>query len=243
MMRKGRRCMSSTAVWEMYESGDPYLSFAKRVGTAPSWATKSTHEDLRDRYKIGLLSIQYVAGAETLAGRLGISLFAAHEMLNQHRELFAQYWKWSDDWLARALDTGIMRTCFGWQCATGILEFNERSIRNWPIQATGAEILRVAIILGTRHGIELLAPVHDAVLIQAPIERIETDAARMQQIMARASRIVLNATTEGRHELRTDVKIVRYPDRYEDPRGIKIWNWVLARLTERPAETAQRETA
>ena len=211
---------------------------------APGGATKSTHEGLRDRYKVGLLSIQYCQQAEALAGRLGISLFEGHEMLKQHHELFAQYWKWSDDWLAHALDTGIMRTCFGWQCATGITEFNERSIRNWPIQATGAEILRIAIILGTRHGIEILAPVHDAVLIQAPIDRIDTDVARMQQVMGRASRIVLNPTMDGTHELRTDAKIIRYPDRYYDPRGIEIWNWVLEKLTEQAAaEAAKKETA
>jgi hypothetical protein len=53
--------------------------------------------------------------------------------------------------------------------------------------------------------------VHDAVLIEAPIERIEADVALMQEIMRRASRVVL-----GAHELRTDAKIIRYPDRYTD---------------------------
>jgi hypothetical protein len=28
------------------------------------------------------------------------------------------------------------RTAFGWHCRTGITEFNERSIRNWPVQAS-----------------------------------------------------------------------------------------------------------
>ena len=66
------------------------------------------------------------------------------------------------------------------------------------MQATGADILRIACILATRHGIKLLAPVHDAVLIEAPIERIEADVALMQEIMRRASRIVLNANPRGR---------------------------------------------
>jgi DNA polymerase-1 len=43
---------------KFYEN-DPYLSFAKHVGAAPSWATKHTHGPLRDRYKTGLLAIQY----------------------------------------------------------------------------------------------------------------------------------------------------------------------------------------
>ena len=190
-----------------------------------------------------LLAVQYGMSAETLAARLGVSTFEAHEMLNQHHELFAQYWRWSDDWVQHALQTGIMRTAFGWTCRTGITEFNERSIRNWPVQATGADILRIACILATRHGIRLLAPVHDAVLIEAPIERIEADVALMQEIMRRASRIVLNATAAGTHELRTDAKIVRYPDRYSDKRGAAIWDRVMQLLDERSSQPAAARSA
>jgi hypothetical protein len=126
-----------------------------------------------------------------------------------------------------------MRTALGLMCRTGITEFNERSIRNWAIQACGADILRISCIMATRHGIKLLAPVHDAVLIEAPIERIEADVALMREIMRRASRIVLNVDSDGTHELRTDYTIVRYPDRYSDKRGEQIWAKVLRFLTER----------
>jgi DNA polymerase-1 len=227
-------CGPTNNMLDMYESGDPYLAFAKRVGAVPGTATKKSHEGIRDRYKVMLLATQYGMSSETLAGRLGISTFEAHEMLNQHRELFAQYWRWSDDWVQHALQTGVMRTAFGWECRIGIVEstVNARSIRNWPIQATGADILRVACILAARHGIKLLAPVHDAVLIEAPIERIEADVALMQEIMRRASRIVLNDSASGTHEIRTDAKIVRYPDRYSDKRGREIWETVLRHLDE-----------
>ena len=197
---------------------------------------RSRTAPVRDKYKVMLLAVAVRHGAETLAARLGVSTFEAHEMLNQHREQFSQYWAWSDDWVQHALQTGVMRTAFGWTCRTGITEFNERSIRNWPIQATGADILRIACILATRHGIKLLAPVHDAVLIEAPIERIEADVALMREIMRRASRIVLNADPAGTHELRTDSTIVRHPDRYSDPRGQAIWNHVLQLLAERSAQ-------
>src|SRR5262249_8155146 len=127
-----------------------------------------------------------------------------------------------------------MQTAFGWECRIGNVEatVNARSIRNWPIQATGADILRISCILAARHGVKLLAPVHDAVLIEAPIERIEADVAVMREIMRRASRIVLNADPKGTHELRTDYTIIRYPDRYSDKRGAQIWDKVLEVLAE-----------
>ena len=231
-------CGPVNTMLDMYLSGDPYVAFAKRVGAIPSEATKEIvkrsnwYTEVRNRYKVMLLATQYGMRAETLAARLGVSTFEAHEMLKQHRELFAQYWSWSDDWVQHALQTGTMHTAFGWTCRTGILELNERSIRNWPIQATGADILRIACILAARHGIKILAPVHDAVLIEAPIEQIEADVARMREIMRRASRIVFNKTADGPHELRTDATIVRYSEHYSDKRGAAMWDRVLELLAE-----------
>jgi DNA polymerase I len=226
----------SKPMLELYASGDPYLNFARRVGAISKSATKETHAAERELYKTMLLSTQYGVQAETLAARLGVSLFVAQEMLNQHRGLCNQYWAWSDDWVAHALDSGVMRTPFGWTCRTGITEFNERSLRNWLIQTLGADCLRIACIMAMRHGIALVAPVHDAVLIEAPIERIEADVALMREIMRRASRVVLNAEAAGSYELRTDANIVRHPDRYRDKRGRKIWEEVLTRLAEHNAE-------
>jgi DNA polymerase family A len=230
-------CGPVNTMLDMYKSGDPYLAFAKIVGAVPADATKKSHGVVRDRYKTGILAIQYGISAETLAGRLGITKFEAQQMINQHREIFAQYWAWSDDWLAAALNTGIMRTAFGWTCHTGITELNARSIRNWPIQADGGEILRIACILATRNALELVAPVHDALLLQAPIGGIEKDVALLRDIMCRAGRVVLGTGIE----LRTDCTIVRYPDRYIDKRGIQMWDRVLELLAEQTVTEQQRK--
>ena len=255
-------CGPTNAMLDMYRSGDPYLAFAKSVGAIPNVVTKKMltdpeqytetqltsrklehYADVREQYKVMMLSSQYGTGAEKLAGRLGISVLEAHEMLNQHREQFSQYWLWSDDWVQHVLQTGVMHTPIGWTCRTGITEFNDLSIRNWPIQSTGADILRIACILAVRHGIKLLAPVHDAVLIEAPIDRIEADVALMQEIMRRASRIVLNRDANGTIELRTDYKIVRYPERYRDKRGIKIWDEVMDLLAQHRDTAQNKKTA
>jgi hypothetical protein len=224
-------CLSNDPIMlEFYRSGDPYLAFAKRVRAVPADANKVTHRGVRDRYKTALLAIQYGVGPETLAGRLDVSLVEAHEMLRQHRELFRVYWTWADDWTAHVLSSGMMQTTLGWTCATGITEFNDRSIQNWPVQSAGADILRIACIWARRHGLNLCAPVHDALLIEATDARIEADVALLRDLMRRASRVVLNADADGSCELRTDVDYVRHPERYSDERGDAIWADVRALL-------------
>ena len=228
---------------DMYRTGDPYLSFAKSVGAVPQTATKTSHAEVRDRYKQMLLAVQYGMSVKTLAARLKIPEFEASEMLGQHHSQFTQYWAWSDDYIQHAMQTSVVRTIFGWTYHVGIVgQVNERSLRNWLIQSTGADILRIACILAARHGIRILASVHDAVLIETPIDRIEADVVLMKEIMRRASRIVLNATTEGTHELRTDAKIFKYPDHYTDPRGDAIWGHVLELLAKQ-SQTRKRRNA
>jgi DNA polymerase I len=239
-----RHCGPTNPMLDMYLSGDPYSTYAKQIGAMPPDAGKDFQDNrgiVRDRYKVFLLATLYGMAAQTLSERLGVPDFEAHGMLDQHLALFAQYWQWSDDWVAHALRTGVMRTAFDWTCRTGITELNERSIRNWPIQATGAEILRIACIIATRHGLRLLAPVHDAILIEAPLNQIDGDVALLREIMRRASRVVLSPSDGRTFELRSDAKIVRYPDRYIDNRGFELWNQVLEQLaTCEQAEGAVR---
>ncbi len=233
-------CGPGNPMLNLYRSGDPYLNFGKLIGYIPRDATREAPgvEAVRNRLKVLCLAVQYGMQTATLATRLGVSETEAHEMLLHHRGLFSQYWHWSEDWLHHSLDSGTMCTVFGWECATGIVEFNERSIRNYPIQANCADLFRLACVWGTRHGLTLIAPVHDAVLLESTDDRIEADVALMQEIMRRASRVILNPTDAGTIELRTDAKIIRHPGRYTDPRGEELWKMVLKLLAERRDQTA-----
>ena len=83
-------------------------------------------------------------------------------------------------------------------------------------------MMRLAACMATESGIEVVAPVHDAFLIVAPLEELDDRVAQMQETMAEASRIVL-----GGHEVRTDANIIRHPDRYMDEgRGRAMWEAV-----------------
>src|SRR5262249_2557235 len=104
---------------------------------------------------------------------------------------------------------------------------NVRSLRNFPMQANGAEMLRLACIRMAQEGLCVCAPVHDAVLIESRVERLLGDVAKAQEIMRQASAAVL-----GGFELGSDAKIVRYPDRYSDKRGRVMWEAIMGLLAE-----------
>jgi hypothetical protein len=129
---------------------------------------------------------------------------------------------------------GSLYTVFGWHGHIGT-DTNPRSLRNFPMQANGAEMLRLACCLATERGIEVCAPIHDAVLICAPLDRLDADIATMRSIMAEASQIVLDGFTLG-----TDAHITRYPDRFRDPggRGDVMWQQVMTLIGKRKAVAA-----
>jgi DNA polymerase I len=105
-----------------------------------------------------------------------------------------------------------------------------RSLQNFPMQAHGAEILRLAICYAIEAGILVCAPVHDAVLIMAPLDRIDADAALMSNFMEKASEVVLKRL-KLRTEGHTPDKIIRYPDRYMDEdRGRPFFEKVMSLL-------------
>jgi hypothetical protein len=131
------------------------------------------------------------------------------------------FWRWSDAAERHAMLLGLLHTVFGWTVRVGS-DANPRSLRNFPCQGNGAEMLRLACSLATERGLKIVAPVHDAVLVEGPAESIASVVADTQRAMAEASQAVLDGFT-----LRTEGKVVCWPDRYMDERGREFWNRVM----------------
>ena len=212
---------------DAYSSGDCYLAFAKQAGAVPKDATKKSHASIRELYKTTVLATQYGMEAESLALRLGQPIVMARDLLRAHRETYRTFWRWSDAVVDHAVLTGSLATVFGWTVHL-TAGSNARSLRNHPMQGNGSEMLRLACCFATERGVEVAAPVHDAVMITSSIDRLQHDIAVTQAAMAEASRIVLNG-----FELRTEAKIVRFPDRYSDARGAVMWARVMKLIAER----------
>lgn len=214
------------AMQDAYLSGDPYLWLGKAGGVIPADATKKTHPELRDVFKVVYLAANYGMAEKSLAQLIGKTEAHARELLRLHRERFPTFWAWSDGAVDHAMLHGWLRTVFGWRLHVGP-DSKPTSLRNFPVQANGAEMLRLACCLATERGIEVCAPVHDALLVEGSEHEIEDVVAATQAAMREASEVVLDG-----FPLRTDAKIIRSGERYMDGRGVKMWETSQAILAE-----------
>jgi DNA polymerase I len=209
---------------EAYMSGDPYLTFAIQAGAAPSDATKQSHGAVREQFKACVLAVQYGMGADSLALRIGQTVSQARELLKKHQETYRAFWKWSDGAVDHAMLRLYLHTVFGWNIRVGT-NTNSRALRNFPMQANGAEMLRHACCIAIERGVTICAPIHDAILIEANVEDLDVAIDVAQQAMADASSLVLDG-----FKLRSDAKRIVYPERYQDERGELMWATVMKLL-------------
>jgi DNA polymerase-1 len=213
--------------------GDVYLGIAKALGFVPDGATPEVLEATRTLFKTVVLGIQYGLGPRSLATRTGVSLFEACEILARLRARFRTFEAYAQNVTDHAGLHLQISTPFGWymKCPSGI---NPRTVRNFPIQSTGAEILHVASVLAERRGIRIVAPIHDAFVAEAEARDAEEVSIALDRVMRDASRVVLRG-----YELRTDMQpIIRAGGRFFDKRGLAMWTTVTELLAKLERETA-----
>jgi DNA polymerase-1 len=223
-------------MWQAYNSGDPYLAFSVQAGLAPEGATKSSHKAIRNRCKQIMLGVGYGMGAEALALAAGIHRVEANGLLNNHRMTYRVFWKWAEANQMRALMGVPLVTPLGWKLQLrNDPDPNDRSLLNWPMQSTGADIMRLAACMLTEADIEVCCPVHDAFLVRFSLADEADTIAQTTRLMVGASEVVMG---DG-YACRVDADIVRYPDLYMDERGEKMFSTITRLLdtlgtTERP---------
>ena len=215
-----------------YQSGDPYLAFGKQVNKIPANGTKQSHPTEREICKQCILGVQYGMEAWSLSKRIGCSHLQADRLLNLHKQAYSVFWQWSDDFVEDAKERGYTESVYGWRLNVNA-NSNHRSLRNFPMQANGAEMLRLAANMAVENDIQVCCLVHDAMLIETDANEIDSAIALTEEAMRTTSRKMLNGL-----KLRTDVQIARYPDRFETDRGIEIWNYVMKFLEEQGSVAA-----
>lgn len=221
-----------TALLEACESGDVYLGIARQLGFLHDAMSAPEVKAVRSLFKTVVLGIQYGLGARSLAVRTGISRSEAAEILARLKARFRVFEAFASSIADHAGLHMELSTPFGWvmQCPSGM---NPRTIRNYPVQSTGSEVLHVACVLAERRGIRIVAPVHDAVMAEAPLGQIEEASEALDRVMRDAAAVVLRG-----YELPTDKQIIRPGENYYDERGAEMWKTVTKLLAKREERTA-----
>jgi hypothetical protein len=216
-----------------YRAGDVYLKLAKKMYDLPANATKADPKvkGVRDKVKTMVLGTQYSMGATGLSARAGDPIdILGRKFLDEFERNYRVFDDWRNGAAPGANLHGCETTALGWTLYLGGMgnfdaktkrhnKPNERSLANFPIQGTGADILRVASSLLYEAGIVVCAPVHDAVLLLLPDD--EEFALRLHYalyLMMRASEAVLGPG----NILNVEVKAFPHGEFYYDS-GAELW--------------------
>lgn len=205
-----------------YQSGDPYMEFCILAGAAPAGASKITHSAERKLYKSAKLALSYGQSIRGFIEKTGVSLPVAERVFRDYRRLYSRYLEWRERQVDNYGLTLQLSTKLGWTLHKGD-RVKTNTPLNFPAQATGAEMLRLAVMEMTRRGVQVCCPIHDAVLIQARLSEIESAATEARDSMNAASALLLDG-----YVLRNDCEIFRYPDRFIDQDGKGTWEVIAA---------------
>jgi DNA polymerase-1 len=210
-----------------YRTGDVYHALARIVGIThdPDPEHWKKHDPAaRQRMKSLQLGINYGMGVPALAKGLDRHPLIASGIIEQHKRTYPRFWQWRDDQVMGAMLARGIKSTFGWPLRITTSP-NKRTLFNFPMQAGGAEMLRLAAWRLCEAGIVPVMLIHDGILFEmTDREQIEHAA----EIMRAASRDVCNGLT-------IDVDIdqlllggVRYTDKR--PMAKRMWATIMDAL-------------
>ena len=148
------------------------------------------HDDvsMRDTYKVIALMSNYGCGEKKLAAVSKKPLSFCRATLRQLKRAFKTYWNYDDTCIRKCQDRGYIAFSDGWS-----VKYDRRNpgkattLINWPFQGVGAVVLRKMLFYCWKEGIQLIAPVHDALMFLAPEDKWTEVADVVRKCMLRAA--------------------------------------------------------
>jgi hypothetical protein len=200
---------------KVYRSADVYMMYAQLAGAYPQdkpiltedqretekWFREEHWDRVRKNYKSGFLGMQFGMGANSLQRRVSASLPPAERdklpsdfgerFVDEYHDTFAQEFACVNELKTqykRGFVSGIV-LADGWRI--GPDDPNILSIGNFPVQGTGAVILRRACTLCDEAGVRIYATLHDAISITGKVENMESDIKKATDAFKQAADEVL----------------------------------------------------
>src|SRR5262249_37275405 len=151
-----------------YLGGDVYHALARTCGFTSDPTPnigKKNNPAMRQRMKTLQLGINYGMGVPSLARGLDRHPLIASGIIEQHRRTYSPYWQWRDDVVMRAMLDRRVESKFGWPLRIPTSP-NKRTLCNFPMQADGAEMLRLAAWRLCEAGVVPCMLIHDGILFE-----------------------------------------------------------------------------
>jgi DNA polymerase I-like protein with 3'-5' exonuclease and polymerase domains len=180
---------------------------------------------LRQRMKQLQLGINYGMGVPSLARGLDRHPLIGSEIIERHKRRYPTFWAWRANMVQAAMLERRIESVLGWPLRLTTSP-NQRSLFNFPMQAGGADMLRLAAWrLCEEAGIVPIMLVHDGILLE------ETDAEKIElakEIMRAAGRDVCDGFEIGVDADPPLVGGARYVDKR--PVAKKMWRTIMDAL-------------
>ena len=214
------------ALLRAYTSGDVYTANAIAFGWAAAGATKETAPEARAKAKVATLGLNYSMGARSLSKHMADHLYEAKIIKQKHQTTYRQFYDWTAAHTRKTLDEGSA-SVLDWEIYTHPRHRPRiTTLNNWPIQSTGAAMMRIALVMAVERGVSVRAPVHDAFVFSAAESEYKDQQRTLCESMEEASRIVLDGFT-----IEADVeKMVEPGQHYIDDRGAEMSRLMLETL-------------
>lgn len=229
---------------EVYRSADVYMKYAQLAGAYPKdkpiltederesekWFKEEGWTQVRKIYKGGFLGMQFGMGGASLERRVRLSLPEekrdeifegwGDSFVDSYHSLFSNETECVTK-VRQAYSNqkkGVMLQD-GWRL--GPDDPNILSVSNFPVQGTGAVILRRCCELCDAEGIQIYATLHDAISFTGKLENMEREIETARECFRRAAEDILgeNLMVIGNPE------IIRHDENWiHDPSVPGTWN-------------------
>ena len=215
------------------KEGDFYLNIAHSMGLCERGATKATHADLRSKIKVLVLAASYGMGKQSAAKLMEVGESDAASLMRKFRKAHHRYFGWIEAELGATWVRGSTHTRFGWPIHVPPIP-NERSFMNFPLQAHGADILRIVCCALTEQGGSVCFPLHDSVGVEVPLGSENDAVAQIESVMIESAGYL-----GGKVPIRVESKILRPGERYLDSSSaLTEWESVMAQLGQPSTATS-----
>jgi hypothetical protein len=206
-----------------YESGDVYIAIAKMAGAITADTSEEEARRIRRAYKVLTLGRNYGMSFRSFWEKSGVSHAAAARAWQFFLRRFNRLDRWQRQLLEQARQRGWMQTRWGWR-ATVYPDTRRTALLNWPIQAAGADVLRMAVLRAAAEGFAVVAVAYDAMLVSVPEAGAEARIAELQGLVEEAAELTVGI------RIRVGCQTIRPGERFLTEETLPEWEKVMQAL-------------